>query len=167
MSGQGAKARSQAQSARPFIKRVENLQAVMAHADRVGVGKRQADPAANLAMILDHRVQLAAQILGRHLHPRQDVAGQIVFKRLVEHTPGVRDRESGQKLPAIIAVCGGSRTGGRPSPAGDERRPGLSHPTAIASYHRRLDWHRMPAASWTVRCHWPVAVKTRATRGIR
>ena len=65
--------------------RVENLQAMMAHADRVGVGKRQAEPAADVAMILDHRVQLAPQILGRHLHPRQDVTDEIVFERLIEH----------------------------------------------------------------------------------
>ena len=45
---QGVKARSQAQSSRCVHQRVEHLQAVMAHADGVGVGKGQAQLAADL-----------------------------------------------------------------------------------------------------------------------
>ena len=48
MSVQGVKARSQAQSGRGVHQRVEHLQAVVAHADGVGVGKRQAELAADL-----------------------------------------------------------------------------------------------------------------------
>ena len=76
----------------------------MAHADRVGVGKRQAKPACDLPMIFAHHVQLAAQILGRHLHARQHVAGQIVFERLVDHAWGAWGHPV-VKLPAIIAIC--------------------------------------------------------------
>ena len=58
--------------------RVENLQAVMAHPDGVGVGKSQAQLAADLRVILADRVQLAPQILGWTLHigeqPIDDVA---------------------------------------------------------------------------------------------
>ena len=57
----------------------------MAHADGVGVGKRQAQLAADLAMVLADHVQFAAQILGRHLHARQDLAGDEFFELGVEH----------------------------------------------------------------------------------
>ena len=64
--------------------RVQHLQAVMAHAERVGVGKRQAQPAAHLAMILDDAVEFAAEILGRRLHARQD-SHDGVFQGRVAH----------------------------------------------------------------------------------
>ena len=85
MSGQGVKARSQAQSSRRVHQRIEHLQAVMAHADRVGVGKRQAQPAAHLPMVLDAPRSARRPDTGPASALRQDVADQIVFERLVEH----------------------------------------------------------------------------------
>ncbi len=49
-----------------------HLQAVVADAQRVGVGEGQAELAADLAMVLDDAVQLAADVLRGHLHARQD-----------------------------------------------------------------------------------------------
>ena len=54
MSARGANARSQAQSSRRVHHVVEHLQAVVAHADRVGVGKGQAELAPHRAVVLDH-----------------------------------------------------------------------------------------------------------------
>ena len=47
MSASGAKTRSQAQSVAAVHQVVEDLQAVVAHADRVGVGKGKAELAAD------------------------------------------------------------------------------------------------------------------------
>ena len=63
---------------------VQHLQAVMAHADRVGVGKSQAEPAANLPVILGDAVRLAAGILGRRRHAGQQSEDFIAEGR-VEH----------------------------------------------------------------------------------
>ncbi len=51
--------------------RIEHLQAVMAHAEGVGVGERQAKRAANLAMVLGGAVPFAAHILGWRADVRQ------------------------------------------------------------------------------------------------
>ena len=51
---------------------VEHLQAVMAHADRVGVGKGQAERAAHRAMVLAHGVPFAADVLAGRLHLRAE-----------------------------------------------------------------------------------------------
>ena len=48
--------------------RVENLQAVMAHADLVRVGECHAQFAADRIVVLDHGVQLAARVLRWALH---------------------------------------------------------------------------------------------------
>ena len=64
--------------------RVEDLQAVMAHAERVGVGEAEGDLAANGAVVLGDAVELAAEILGGRLHLRQ-VADDGVLERRVEH----------------------------------------------------------------------------------
>src|SRR5439155_12225110 len=58
--------------------RVKDLQAVMAHAQAVGVGEGQTEFAPHLAMILDNGVQLTANVLGRHLHPRQQPKGSFL-----------------------------------------------------------------------------------------
>src|SRR5206468_10635456 len=47
----------------------------MAHAQAVGVGEGQTEFAPHLAMILDDGVQLSANVLGRHLNPRQQPKG--------------------------------------------------------------------------------------------
>ncbi len=65
--------------------RVEHLQAVMAHADRVGVGKRQAELAADRAMVLANHIQLAADILRRPLHARQNPPRDEFLELDVEH----------------------------------------------------------------------------------
>ena len=49
----------------------------MAHAERVGVGERQAELAADLAVVLDDAVQLAAEVLGRRLHARQETGNRF------------------------------------------------------------------------------------------
>jgi hypothetical protein len=65
--------------------RVEHLQPVVAHADGVGVGEGEAEFSPHITMVLADHVQLAAQILGRRLHLRQQPADNVVFQTLVEH----------------------------------------------------------------------------------
>ena len=62
--------------------RIKHLQTVMARAQRIGVGERQAEFAAHLAMILDDAVEFAADVLGRHLHARQDAVNGLLERRI-------------------------------------------------------------------------------------
>src|SRR5439155_26615258 len=50
---------------------IKDLQAVVAHAQRVGVGKGQAQLAADLAMIFDDTVKFTAGVLARLAYLRQ------------------------------------------------------------------------------------------------
>src|SRR5581483_10282652 len=70
---------------------VEHLQAVMAHAQRVRVGKGEAQLAANVAMVLGDTVEFAAKVLRRRLHARQE-RQDGVFERAIEHGVPPRDR---------------------------------------------------------------------------
>ena len=78
-------ARSQTQSAPAVHQRVKHLQAVMAHADRVLVGKRHAQFTLHRAMILADYVQLAADVLRRLDDPRQNAPGDEIFEIGVKH----------------------------------------------------------------------------------
>ena len=51
---------------------VEHLQAVVAHADRVGVGKRQAELAADRPVVLDTAFSSPPMYWPGRLHPGQD-----------------------------------------------------------------------------------------------
>ena len=57
---------------------------MVAHAQGVGVGKGQAELAADLAMVLDDDVQLAADVLGGRLHARQQAMNRFLERR-IEH----------------------------------------------------------------------------------
>ena len=72
--------------------RVEDLQAVVRHAKRVGIGKRQAQSAAHFGVVLDDAVEFAAEVLGRCLHARED-AHDGVFESGLPLSP--RGRRTG------------------------------------------------------------------------
>src|SRR5207244_7420212 len=57
---------------------VENLQAVVAHPERVSVRKGQAQLAADLTMILDDPVQFTAGVLARHAYLRQQPRDRLL-----------------------------------------------------------------------------------------
>ena len=65
--------------------RVEHLQSVVAHADRVHVGKGQAEFPAHVGVVLAHDIQLATEILGRHLDARQHMSNQVLLECIVNH----------------------------------------------------------------------------------
>ena len=50
---------------------------MMAHPDRVQVGKRQAEFPADVRMVLSHHVDLAPHVLGWRLHAGQYMADQF------------------------------------------------------------------------------------------
>src|SRR5579871_334631 len=82
--------------------RVQNLQAVMAHAQCIGVGEGQAELAADLAVVLDDAIQLAAHVLGRHLDARQDTGDGFLQGR-IEHGL-LRFGERGASAPCYVAL---------------------------------------------------------------
>jgi len=59
--------------------RVQHLQAVMAHPDRVRIGKGQTQPASHSARVFANHIPFAADVLGRHLHSHQDAIDQMLF----------------------------------------------------------------------------------------
>src|SRR5262249_30615518 len=61
---------------------VEDLQAVMAHAQTVGVRKGQAQLAADLTMVLDHAMEFTADVLSRRLHLRQEPGNRFLEGRI-------------------------------------------------------------------------------------
>ena len=85
--------------------RVEHLQAVVAHADGVHVGKRHAQLAAHRAMILADHVQFAAHILRRLNDARQNEAGDEIFEFGVEHGSG-RWPVVGDQTMIIVELLG-------------------------------------------------------------
>ena len=64
---------------------VENLQAVVTHANRVGVREAQTEAARYLLMILHHDISLATHVLPRHLYLGEDVANQVFFEVSIDH----------------------------------------------------------------------------------
>ena len=84
MSPSGANARSQAQSSRRFISVVQHLQAVVAHADRVGVGKGEAQLAAHLPWSLTTAFH-SPPTYWAGVCTRGRRWSTIVFQRLVQH----------------------------------------------------------------------------------
>ena len=64
---------------------VKHLEAVVAHADFVAVGKGQAELAPELAAVLHYGVELSAHILGGRLDPREHAAGDFKLQRVVGH----------------------------------------------------------------------------------
>ena len=83
----------------------------MAHAERVGVGKGQAELAAHLAMVLDDAVEFAADVLGRRLHARQEPQDGFLQGR-VQHgdlqARSNRDAAAGAMVHHWL-LCGGER----------------------------------------------------------
>ena len=64
---------------------VKNLQTMMAHTNRVGIGKSHAEAAGDIAVVLANHVEFATQILGGCLDIRKNVADDEIFERLIEH----------------------------------------------------------------------------------
>ncbi len=58
---------------------VEDLEPIMAHADRIGIGKSQAELAAHQTVILADGVPFAADVLRRCLHPRQQAIDDVIL----------------------------------------------------------------------------------------
>src|SRR5262249_42572594 len=72
---------------------VEHLQAVMTGAQRVGIGEGETELAAD-GTVLDDAVQLAANVLCRHLHARQDSQHLILQRLAHESSPSMTVRIS-------------------------------------------------------------------------
>jgi len=65
--------------------RVQYLQTVMAHPDRVRIRKGQAQPAPNGAGVFANHVPFAADVLGRHFHSHQDAIDQMLLQIRLVH----------------------------------------------------------------------------------
>src|SRR5262249_54987288 len=63
-------------------------QAVMAHPDRIRIGERHTQLAADRAMVLADHAQLAPHVLRRLQNAGQDEASDVIFKSGVEHDGG-------------------------------------------------------------------------------
>jgi hypothetical protein len=70
--------------------RVQHLQAVMAHADRVHVRKRHTQLAADGTMIFADHVQFAADVLGRLQNARQNEPRDEIFQFDIKHVADYR-----------------------------------------------------------------------------
>ena len=57
----------------------------MTHADRVGIGKREANFTFDLAMIFDDHIAFAAQVLRRRRDFVQDVTFDVLFSFVIDH----------------------------------------------------------------------------------
>src|SRR5262249_19402131 len=68
---------------------VKNLQAVMVHAERVRVGKRQTDSALDVVKILDDGIAFAAEVLRWSLDGREQPTNFILERFVFEHPPGL------------------------------------------------------------------------------
>ena len=104
--------------------RVQHLQAVVAHADRIGLGKGQAEPAPHRRRVFADRVPLAADILPRTLHAGQHAVDQDVSQRRVGHgqlpSPAFVGHHVGHRVPMVVVDRIGRGAGGEgrrlPSP---------------------------------------------------
>src|SRR5262249_52981837 len=81
----------------------ENLQAVMACAEAVRIGKCNTKLAAYFAMVFHHAVQLASDVLSRHLHARQQAHNRFLQRRVV-HRKHSRSK-NGQKRQCNALLC--------------------------------------------------------------
>ena len=63
---------------------VEHLQPVVAHSDRVGIGKGQAEGAANLLGVFGGSIPFATRILGRRQNPGKHVIDNSSFQGLIQ-----------------------------------------------------------------------------------
>jgi hypothetical protein len=76
---------------------------MMAHAQGIHVREGQAKRALDLAVVLDPAVQLAADVLSGHLHPRQQAVDGFL-QGLIRH----------EALPLLASACSGADSGERP-----------------------------------------------------
>src|SRR5262249_58521576 len=78
---------------------VKDLEPVVAHPELVGVRERQAQLPANLPVVLDDAIQLAADVLGGRPDAWQDPEDRF-FQRGIEHSAISDDRPDPIRLTA-------------------------------------------------------------------
>ena len=103
---------------------VEDLQAVVTHAERISIGESEAELAANLAVILDDAVQLAADVLGRHLHAGKKARHGFLQRGILHRSLLSRWRICRSvRVPSIMPDQGSLVSGGSPTVALPLREP--------------------------------------------
>ena len=59
---------------------------MVAHADRISIGKAQAQLSSHFAMVFDHDIALATDVLSRRANLGKDSADQLFFELGINHS---------------------------------------------------------------------------------
>ena len=114
----------------PVHGRIEHLHPVVAHADRVGIGKGQADLAPDRPMVLSDGVQLTAQVLAGSLNEGQESPNHVILQSFVEHEALSRQKPAAYSLQPP------------PDISASPELPEIQPPPSVAFNH--VLWHFPP-----------------------